>query len=300
MSSITEAVTKKLKLFRRDKVATLIDGGYESLFQGKGVELDGLREYVVGDSIQDIDWASTARTGKTQTKLFAAARDQQILLAPDISKSLLILGHTGLNKRDALYGVMAIMGAFVTKNRDTMAVCHNKPDGKVAFSRYGNSRNHIESLLRTVDATLGQPMDPSYDFNQTLNSIVGITKKRSAIFIVTDGFKDIKPLEQQLMKLSRRHKLFFIQLAPSTPLSTDVSEKIYARDIEFGNLMPLRFLQENQLAREWSIMTNNYIASVRKMCRKYGIAFSYLTSEDSTTKTVMDLFNQASAYARRR
>ncbi len=298
--SIAEAVTKKLKLFRRDKVFTLIDGHYESLFTGKGLELDTLREYVVGDSIKDIDWSATARTGKPHTRLYTASRDQQILIVPDTSRSMLVDGHTKLNKRDATYGIVALLGAFVKKNQDLIALHYYNEEGHIKKTRFSNSTQHIEAILQNIDTSIMSANSQAVDMEALLDEIVTTTKKRTAIFILADGFKDLSRLEHSLRKLSRLHQLFYIQLAPSSPFVEETSQTDKALDIESHVRTDETLLIHPQLRKEWAIHTNQYLEQLRKLCRKYGTAFTYLVHEDGTVEAVQDIFNQARQYAQRR
>jgi len=49
-------------------VTDLFAGQYHSVFKGKGMEFDEVREYMPGDDIQSIDWNVTARTGLPHIK----------------------------------------------------------------------------------------------------------------------------------------------------------------------------------------------------------------------------------------
>lgn len=300
MSSITETVSKKLKLFRKDKVFTFIDGSYDSLFQGKGVEIDSLREYVVGDSIKDIDWAATARTGTTHSKQYIASRDQRLLIVPDISGSLMLPGHTDINKRDALYGIVALLGAFSVKNRDVIAMCWQEADGSCRFSRYNSTRNHVESLMQTIEKAVAETPQSSPDLSVLLQAVAASAQRQTAVFIITDGLKDLGKLDMQFRRLAGRHKLFFIQLAPSSPLLKQTDELLLAIDVETQSVIQQQLLRSPKLAKEWQVMASNYVNDLSKLCRKHGVAFTYVTDEDATTDAVKDLFNQAKTYARRR
>jgi len=53
---------------------------------GKGREFEKLREYVAGDSFEDIHWKATARRGRPVTKVFQVERTQEVYVVVDSSR----------------------------------------------------------------------------------------------------------------------------------------------------------------------------------------------------------------------
>src|SRR3990167_7130794 len=68
-------------------VNTLFAGEYHSVFKGRGMEFDEVREYDAGDDIRDIDWNVTARMGHPYTKKFVEEREMTVLFLVDASFS---------------------------------------------------------------------------------------------------------------------------------------------------------------------------------------------------------------------
>jgi uncharacterized protein (DUF58 family) len=54
---------RKIQIKTGKLVNELFSGQYESVFKGKGIEFEEVREYVPGDDIRHIDWNVTARYG---------------------------------------------------------------------------------------------------------------------------------------------------------------------------------------------------------------------------------------------
>lgn len=53
---------------------------------GKGREFEQLRDYIPGDSFEDIHWKATAKRGRPVTKLFQIERTQEIYVVMDFSR----------------------------------------------------------------------------------------------------------------------------------------------------------------------------------------------------------------------
>lgn len=66
-----------------------MSGNYLARSKGSGMEFDEVRHYQTGDDIRAIDWRVTARTGKTHTKLFREEIERPVLIATDLSPSML-------------------------------------------------------------------------------------------------------------------------------------------------------------------------------------------------------------------
>lgn len=299
--TIQQVVIKRLKLFTKRRSVSLLDGNYDSIFRGKGVELDSLRPYAIGDNIRDIDWRSTARTGTVHTKLYTPLRDQRILVICDSSSSMLIQSFNKMNKLDAAYGLIVTLGMLVKKNRDLIATCHSDNTGKINISKFSNSNNHIEKLLRAADSGLHQtPPNKRPELPQLLQHVMHSLKQRTAIFIISDGLPDSASIKPLLTKLGVKHQLFWLQLAPSWPFSDqDFIEKPFI-DIESGSRVHSDLAHSPKLQQEWMAQYSNISLSLQQTCRATGTSFGQLEDPVSLPETLRKMFLQARRYAKRK
>src|SRR5437879_5502117 len=68
-------------------VNDVVVGEYRSVFKGRGMEFDEVREYVPGDDIRTIDWNVTARSGWPHVKRYVEEREMTAILLVDLSLS---------------------------------------------------------------------------------------------------------------------------------------------------------------------------------------------------------------------
>jgi uncharacterized protein (DUF58 family) len=61
-------------------------GAHAQRLVGKGREFEQLRDYIPGDSFEDIHWKATAKRGRPVTKLFQIERTQEIYVVIDFSR----------------------------------------------------------------------------------------------------------------------------------------------------------------------------------------------------------------------
>ena len=55
MPSLFAKVKAKMDLYAHEKVRSLLDGQYGSVFKGRSLDFDDLREYIPGDDVKNID-----------------------------------------------------------------------------------------------------------------------------------------------------------------------------------------------------------------------------------------------------
>ena len=56
-------IRAQVSLFTNRKTSNVLDGDFTSVFRGRSLDFDDLREYAYGDNIKDIDWKSSSKTG---------------------------------------------------------------------------------------------------------------------------------------------------------------------------------------------------------------------------------------------
>src|SRR6201999_3906576 len=72
---------------------------YHSVFKGRGMNFEDVREYQPGDEIRSIDWNVTARMGAPFVKKFTEERELSVMLIVDVSASE-NFGSTSQSKRE--------------------------------------------------------------------------------------------------------------------------------------------------------------------------------------------------------
>ena len=96
-------------------------GRYASVFKGRGMDFDRVRNYVAGDDVRAIDWNVTARTGDPYVKLFTEERELTILLMIDVSGSS-DFGSTEDSKRELSAEAAGVLAASAIRNRDKVGL----------------------------------------------------------------------------------------------------------------------------------------------------------------------------------
>src|SRR5215213_3894515 len=82
---------RRLELKTRGLVAATFSGQYRSVFKGRGMNFEEVRQYQPGDEVRAIDWNVTARFGEVHgdasIKKFTEERELTVMLVVDVSAS---------------------------------------------------------------------------------------------------------------------------------------------------------------------------------------------------------------------
>ena len=112
---------RRLEISTRRMVDDSMAGAYHSVFKGRGMDFDEVREYTPGDEIRAIDWNVTARAGRAFVKKFTEERELTIFLVVDISAS----GNFGsgpMAKRDLAAEVASVLAFSAIRNSDKVGL----------------------------------------------------------------------------------------------------------------------------------------------------------------------------------
>ncbi len=180
---------------------------------GHGREFEKLRDYVPGDTYEDIHWKATARRGKPITKLYQVERTREIYVAIDTSRlsaravdgepalerflaAALVLGLAAEQQGD-LFGLI-VFGSRVTR-----------------FIRAGRGKAHYSVCRDALYALQSGPETPDFD---ELASFTRLNLRKRALVLVLTDLSD--PVLAEAFRhgaelLCRHHLLMVFMVRPS-------------------------------------------------------------------------------------
>ena len=199
---------RRIEIRTRHTVNDVFAGSYHSVFKGRGMEFDEVREYVPGDDIRAIDWNVTARSGVAHIKKFVEEREMTVMLMVDISGSN-DFGSTPQLKRDLAAEVAAMLAFSATRNNDRI--------GLLLFSdqveKYIPPRKGTAHVLRIVQEVLThQPQSTGTDARPALDFLNHTHPRKVVTFLISDFIFPID-CEKPLKITARRHDLIAVVIA---------------------------------------------------------------------------------------
>src|SRR5437868_4977278 len=173
---------RRIQIVARRQVNDLLAGEYLSVFKGRGMEFDSVREYVPGDEIRNIDWNVTARTGAPYVKKFAEERELTVVLAIDISASG-SFGSLRLSKMDTAAEVAAVLMFSALKNHDKVGLLLFASD----VVRYIPPRKGRSNVLRLIRDLLSvEPVREPTSIDNALQFLGRVQKRKCVVFLMSD------------------------------------------------------------------------------------------------------------------
>ena len=216
-------------------------GRYASVFKGRGMDFDRVRNYVPGDDVRNIDWNVTARTGDPYVKLFTEERELTILLMLDVSASS-DFGSVADSKRELAAEAAGVLAASAIRNRDKVGLVLFS-EGVELYIPPAKGRSHILRLIR--EALFFQPEKRGTDIGAALDFANRVISRRAIVFLVSDFCcgapfaEKLAALRGKLRITSRHHDL--ISVCVSDPREGELPDvgRLRVEDAESGAVVEL-------------------------------------------------------------
>ncbi|MCP4174651.1 MAG: DUF58 domain-containing protein [Fuerstiella sp.] len=231
--SVAEILRKvqRIQIVANRSVNDLLAGQYRSVFRGRGMEFDEVREYQPGDEIRTIDWNVTARAGTPFIKRFSEERELTVLFMVDISASG-SFGSGHQSKLDVMVEMTALLMFSALKNND-----------KVGLQLFADEVHHYfpprkgkSNVLRLIREMLAvDPVRQETNLEAALQYLNRVQKRRAVVFLISDFQAEAS--RRALAISNGRHDLVAITVVdPREQTLPDVGF-VRLRDAESGEVV---------------------------------------------------------------
>lgn len=207
--------TSLINLTAVKNIQSQMSGNYLARTKGRGMEFDEVRHYQNGDDIRAIDWRVTARTGKTHTKLFREEVERPVLIATDLSSTMLF-GSKLLFKSVQASHIASLVawhakvrgdrvgGIVFNEHQHTELKPRSRQQGVLHYIHslmtcHENSQEHAVDLPNETASQLA--------FEQNCLRIRQISRPGSLVYLITDGHHINQEAIRHLSNISRHCEL---------------------------------------------------------------------------------------------
>jgi uncharacterized protein (DUF58 family) len=234
-------------------------GEYHSVFKGRGMDFDEVREYMPGDEVRTIDWNVTARAGRPFIKKFVEERELTLMLVVDVSASG-DFGSGTQSKREMAAELASVLAFSAIHNNDKV--------GLILFSDqvelYVPARKGRKHVLRLVREILG--FDPAHRGTNLVNALDfanHVLSRRAIVFLLSDFQSTGDPsaaidaLRRAIRQTHARHDL--VAMRVHDPREDELADfgLLAVEDSETGELLELDTGDENVRRRFGELAEEN-------------------------------------------
>ena len=286
MSLISKEVIKNIRRIQIRTGKTVNDvlaGAYHSVFKGRGMIFEDVREYQPGDDVRSIDWNVTARMNYPYVKNFREERELTVFLLIDVSSSSLF-GVTGKQKNELIAEIGAVLAFSAITNNDKV--------GLVLFSdiieKYLPPKKGLRHVLRVIrELLVFQPKHLKTDINSVLNFLGKVQKRSGVCFIISDFITLASPKE--LAFIAKRHDLTSIVITDPRERYIPNVGLIKLKDLETGENI---FVDTSipQVRDELRNNTQNRIDYHKNLMKKIGAGFIHVQTEVPYVRSIEEYF----------
>ncbi|OHB45627.1 MAG: hypothetical protein A2094_01835 [Planctomycetes bacterium GWE2_41_14] len=255
---------QQIQIHTRRLVNEAFVGEYHSVFKGRGMEFDEVREYQPGDEIRTIDWNVTARMGRPFIKRYVEERELTVMLLVDVSAS----GNFGSIKHlknEVATEICAILAFSAIKNNDKV--------GMIMFTdkieKFIPPKKGPKHVLRVIRELLcSQPTGKGTNISVALEYLNKITHRRTISFVVSDFIAN--DYSHAVRIANKRHDMIAITIADPREQELPNVGFIELRDAESGEILLLD--TADSLARkEFGALNNRRMQEQSRLFRSMGV-----------------------------
>ena len=235
MKYITK-IKANLSIYTKKKTSNILEGAYNSIYKGKSMNFEDLREYVIGDNVKDIDWKASARSNKVLIKQYIAEKKHNVLFILDSGKKMLADTRDLEPKKEVALMAMGTIAYLVNKNGDSISAIYKGKENIKMFP-FKTGLYNIERILCSYEKDIGT----ENDFEDLIKYVLKFIQRRMIIFIVTDidGMSNIS--EETLKRLSLLHDVMFINVSDALLTGYNVY------DVDQDSYIPDYILEDEHL-----------------------------------------------------
>ncbi len=301
-------IRAEIEITSRRKTSNILEGEFTSIYRGRSLDFDDLREYTVGDNVRDIDWKSSSKAGKILVRRYIAEKKHNILFLMDSGKKFHADTDKGENKFDIASKILMVLTFLIDKHGDDSALMSFNRNGS-KFTYFKTGTIHMQDMLKQYNdcindyignddehkRVIANPFkrkketdyyDDSFDISRLLEYAVDNIRRKMIIFIVTDRDGISKMSEGLLRKATVNNDIMVINIEDAmftVDHAFDVENNSYVE--EFFSLN--KKLRKTELSQREEVMKN-----ALEIFNRYMIGFTSVSKEDEIIDHIVELFER--------
>jgi len=273
----------RIEIITSRMVSEVFAGEYLSIFKGRGMEFDEVRQYQPGDEIRSIDWNVTARMGHPFVKKFVEERELTVMLLLDMSQSF-GFGTTNKLKNQIAAELCSLLALSAIRNKDKV--------GLIIFTdrieKFIPARKGLRHVLRIIrEALYFKPQGKSTDIAAAIEYLNKITVRSTVSFIISDFYA--KDFKKHLAIANKRHDVVAITITDPREITLPEIGLVTLRDPETEELFTIDTSDKN-LRHKYHTDSVNRFKTRKELFNSVGIDHIDIRTDIPYAKTLLSFF----------
>ena len=265
---------RHLEIRTRGLVEAAFAGQYRSVFKGRGMNFEEVREYQAGDEVRTIDWNVTARMGHPFVKKFTEERELTVMLMVDVSASG-DFGSVRLSKRELAAEVACLLAFSAIRNNDKVGLILFSDEVEL-FIPAKKGRIHTLRLIR--DILYFEPKRRGTNPAVALNYLNKVRTRKSVVFLISDF--QAPDFARELSISSRRHDLVALPIVDPREKELPNIGRVTLEDAETGEQIEINTSDRSVQDAYRHLIDRNRAALSRTLLRNRIDQIELRTDED--------------------
>ena len=274
------------------RVTEVMAGEYRSIFKGRGMEFEEVREYVPGDDVRTIDWNVTARMQRPFVKEFREERELVVMILVDISASG-DFGTKGSTKNKVAAQLAATLAFAATRNNDKVGLIlfSDRIERFVAPKR---GRGHVWRVIKEILDC--ERRGSGTDLAEALSFLSRVVRRKAVVFLVSDfltgsqlGAADDDATALRLV--NRRHDLVVFHVTDPRERSLPDVGFLALEDAESGQTAWIDTASPT-VRKRYADKAAERSAALSKSLRRLDVDLVELSTDEGVAGPLMRYFRQ--------
>ena len=283
ISRIKDGLKRYKTISTKKTTSRVLDGSYNSIYKGRSMNFDELREYVPGDDVKDIDWKATSRSQKVLIRQYIAEKKHNLMLVMDTNRRMLADTSEGEEKKEVALIGGGSLAYMVTSNGDYVSAIYSDGEKMCRFPFRMGFLN-LETILSGYNKAVNLKNNSNID--QSLEYIIRNIRRRMIVVIVTDMEGISKVSESLLRQLILVHDVLLINVSDADVFGKNVY------GIEQSDYLPAYITRSKKLRKLQQEEKRRVLAECDNKLKRNGIAMTTIRSSNNVERGIIELLEK--------
>ena len=275
-------IRNTFSILTNKRASNILEGDFMSVYRGRSLEFDELSEYTYGDNVQDIDWKSSSRAGRTLVRRYVANKKHFVLFIVDSGDKMTAHTSAGEWKKDIACTALGTIGYLVDGSGADYALLRHTKEG-FEHSLFRSGMPHLDQLLYTCAQNIGT--NSTADITALLDFAVENIRKKMILCLITDLDGLMRLDEHLVQKVTYNNDLVVVNIDDAF-LTDD-----YAFDLQNSRYADTYLVRSKKLRTEERRQRGAMLRERANMLYRQHAGFCTIARESEIVDRVIALFD---------